>query len=88
MCDILEKDPIDFIFFSFDKILNGGLHTGCVFEICGQSGAGKTQLCLSIAVNVSHQLNQTVYYIDSKNDFSATRIQAVLMNKGYSEQVH
>lgn len=70
---------------SFDKILNGGLRTGCVFEICGQSGAGKTQVCLTIAMNVAHQFNQTVYYIDSKNDFSASRIQAVLMNKGYSE---
>lgn len=72
---------------SFDKILSGGLHTGSVFEICGQSGAGKTQLCFTIALNVSHHLNQTVYYIDSKNDFSASRIQEVLMNKGYSELV-
>lgn len=77
----------DFFFCSFDKILNGGLHTGCMLEICGQSGSGKTQLCLTIAMNVFHQLNQTVYYIDSKNDFSAVRIQTVLMNKGYSELV-
>lgn len=70
---------------SFDKILNGGLHTGYIFETCGQSGAGKTQLCMTIAMNVSHQLNQIVYYIDSKNDFSASRIQAMLMSKGYSE---
>lgn len=54
------------------------LKTGSVWEICGKSGVGKTQLCHTIAFNFAVQPQGTVLYIDTKCDFSGTRIMEML----------
>ncbi|XP_020713428.1 DNA repair protein RAD51 homolog 4 isoform X1 [Ceratitis capitata] len=54
------------------------LKAGSVWEICGKSGAGKTQLCHTIAVNFVSQSHGTLLYIDTKCDFSGTRIMEIL----------
>ncbi|XP_054090790.1 DNA repair protein RAD51 homolog 4 [Zeugodacus cucurbitae] len=54
------------------------LKTGSVWEICGKSGVGKTQLCHTIALNFAAQAQGTVLYIDTKCDFSGTRIMEML----------
>lgn len=72
-----------------DNLLNGGLYTGSMYELCGLSSCGKSQICMTVATNVSallHTLNQPVLFIDTKGDFSADRIVATI-TKGSVNQV-
>ncbi|OII75921.1 hypothetical protein cand_002520 [Cryptosporidium andersoni] len=38
--------------YNIDNILNGGIPKGCLFEITGEAGSGKTQWCLNLAISV------------------------------------
>ncbi|KAM5308061.1 DNA repair protein RAD51 homolog 4 isoform 1-T1 [Glossophaga mutica] len=63
---------------SLDKLLDAGLYTGEVTEIAGVPGSGKTQVCLCVAANVAHSLQQNVLYIDSNGGLTASRILQLL----------
>lgn len=72
-----------------DNLLNGGFYTGSMYELCGVSSCGKSQICMSLAVNVStrlHTLKQPVLFVDTKGDFSADRI-VKMISKGSVNQV-
>lgn len=60
---------------------------GHLYELCGLPSSGKTQLCLTIAVN--HVLSKTkpVYYIDTKEDFCSTRVLEMLEAKCCTDEV-
>ncbi|XP_017462255.1 PREDICTED: DNA repair protein RAD51 homolog 4-like, partial [Rhagoletis zephyria] len=47
------------------------LQTGSIWEICGKSSAGKTQLCHTMALNFVAQSHGTVLYIDTKGKLTA-----------------
>ncbi|XP_063973022.1 DNA repair protein RAD51 homolog 4-like [Diachasmimorpha longicaudata] len=63
---------------SLDILLNGGLHPGQIYEFCGASSSGKTSICLAISTNVTLNSHFIVHYIDTKGDFSSSRIQMML----------
>lgn len=44
-------EKIKFNAKSLDNLLQGGIDLGCITEFYGQSGSGKTQLCLQLALN-------------------------------------
>ncbi|KAF5308528.1 hypothetical protein FQR65_LT06193 [Abscondita terminalis] len=67
---------------SLDAILLGGLSTGTIYEICGLPSTGKTQFNLTLTKNVLQTSNTNVYYIDTKKDFSAKRLKAMLDDTG------
>uniref|UniRef100_A0A1B6CJZ7 RecA family profile 1 domain-containing protein n=1 Tax=Clastoptera arizonana TaxID=38151 RepID=A0A1B6CJZ7_9HEMI len=71
---------------SFDNLLNGGLLIGNIYEICGFSGDGKTQFCLTIAANITHYLKQKIYYIDTKSDFNSHRLLEILSSRGLTTE--
>ncbi|XP_029468871.1 DNA repair protein RAD51 homolog 4 isoform X2 [Rhinatrema bivittatum] len=71
---------------SLDTLLDSGLYTGEVTEFAGAAGSGKTQVCLSIAVNVSHSLKQNVLYIDSTGGFMASRLFQLVQSKTQEEE--
>ncbi len=50
---------------SIDSMLNGGFERGCITEIYGEAGSGKTNICLSTAINTSRQ-GYYVIYIDTE----------------------
>lgn len=50
------------------------------------SGTGKTQLCLQLSANCAKLYDKNVLYIDTKGDFSATRLQSFLVNSMSSLQ--
>ncbi|CAK9821895.1 DNA repair protein RAD51 homolog 4 [Anthophora retusa] len=85
--EIEQKNIIPTNLSSLDSLLKGGLYPGQIYEICGISSSGKTQLCLTIAVNVALQSNNLVRYIDTKRDFSGSRIEQILSQKKCSKQV-
>ncbi|XP_034182187.1 rad51 recombinase D [Osmia lignaria lignaria] len=72
---------------SLDNLLKGGLYPGQIYEICGISSSGKTQLCLTIASNIALEPNNIVRYIDTKRDFSGSRIEQILLKRNYNKQV-
>ncbi|XP_033224740.1 DNA repair protein RAD51 homolog 4-like [Belonocnema kinseyi] len=78
---LIEEDSTKIVstgIFSLDKLLNGGLHSKQLYEICGASSSGKTQLCLTIATNISLRTEKDVHYIDTKGYLSTIRMQTIL----------
>lgn len=72
---------------SLDVMFDGGFLTGKIYELCGASASGKTQLCLTIATHIAHDFKQQVHYIDTKTDFSGKRVQEILEAKGHHDEV-
>lgn len=72
---------------SLDNLLEGGLYYGQIYEICGISSSGKTQLCFAIAINIALSPNNIVRYIDTKRDFCGSRIEQILLKKNCNKQV-
>lgn len=64
-----------------DNLLDGGLLVGNIYELCGPSACGKTQLCYSILLNLIITTKKDIVYIDSRNKFSVNRIKQILKNK-------
>jgi RAD51-like protein 2 len=67
---------------SLDEILDGGLPRGAVTELCGAPGAGKTQVCMQLAVSVSIPetfagLDGEALYLDTEGSFSPERAKAM-----------
>lgn len=69
-----------------DDLLGGGFLTGNVYELCGLSGSGKTQLCLTVATSIASR-QKTVHFIDTKLDFSGKRVHSILESKELDEEV-
>lgn len=73
---------------SLDRAMGGGLLVGCISEVCGPPGVGKTQLCLSTSVQAIAQRmreegvekvasHATVFYIDTESKFDAQRLRQI-----------
>lgn len=65
---------------ALDELLGGGLEPGSIYELAGEFGAGKTQLChqLSVMVQVfDSELAGKCLYIDTEGTFSPQRIRAI-----------
>ncbi|XP_015174159.1 PREDICTED: DNA repair protein RAD51 homolog 4-like [Polistes dominula] len=71
---------------SLDDLLGGGLNPGQIYEVCGLSFSGKTQLCLTIASNIALFSNSLVRYIDTKGDFFASRVDNILRYRTKSKE--
>ena len=70
--------------FSIDELLNGGIITGDIIEIMGFAGCGKTMIVNTIALNIAEQTDASVIYFDTKNDFSAIRLQKIMDSREIS----
>ena len=55
-----------------DEFLNGGLEKGIVNNVYGESGSGKTNLCVQVAAEVAENGGK-VAYIDTEAGFSPER---------------
>ena len=66
---------------NLDAHLRGGLPMRALTELVGPAGAGKTQLCLSVAARAlvdGSAHGARVVYIDTEGSFSATRLHELL----------
>ncbi|EFA10219.1 DNA repair protein RAD51 homolog 4 [Tribolium castaneum] len=63
-----------------DQLLNGGLFTGNIYELCGPPASGKTHFVLTLIKNVILNMDQNVHIFDTKNDFSAVKMKQMLKN--------
>lgn len=71
---------------SLDNLLDAGLYTGEVTEFVGGPGSGKTQVCLCVAANVAHSLQQNVLYIDTNGGMTASRLFQLLRARTQEEE--
>ena len=62
---------------SINLLFCDGLPSSSILEIVGESGAGKTQLCISSAV-ASASMGRRVLYIDSCNGIAGTRLEELV----------
>uniref|UniRef100_A0A1B0A550 DNA repair protein RAD51 homolog 3 n=1 Tax=Glossina pallidipes TaxID=7398 RepID=A0A1B0A550_GLOPL len=65
-----------------DTHLGGGLPLGQITELCGASGAGKTQFCLQLCINVQFHLTVggiegKAMFIDTNGGFSPFRLREI-----------
>lgn len=68
---------------SFDDLLAGGYETGCITEVHGAFGGGKTQLAHILCVTTQQaDPNAEVFYIDSENTFRPDRIRQLAKGMG------
>ena len=71
---------------ALDKALGGGVPTGSINELVGPAGAGKTQMCLTLAVATAAPTNAGglgagVVYIDTEQKFSGARLAEIARAK-------
>ena len=59
---------------SLDYLLGGGFPAGLVTQIYGGAGSGKTNVCMSAAVQAALNGNEVVY-IDTENSFNKFRFE-------------
>jgi RecA/RadA recombinase len=64
---------------SIDRLLGGGVRTGMVTDIYGQSGAGKSQLCFTLCANYAKYSKQeeVIMFIDTVGTFRPERISEI-----------
>ncbi len=58
---------------ALDALLRGGIHTGMITDIYGESGSGKSQLCFTICANCAKDA-VTSLFIDTAGTFRPERI--------------
>ena len=64
---------------SIDRLLGGGIRTGMVTDIFGQSGTGKSQLCFMLCASYAKYSKQedTILFIDTAGTFRPERISEI-----------
>ena len=68
---------------AFDQMLGGGFETGAIVECFGEFGSGKTQIGLSLAVNL-YKMDPTsvTVYIDTESTFRPERAEQLAIGAG------
>src|SRR5918911_1498465 len=56
-----------------DALLCGGIHTGMITDIYGESGSGKSQMCFTLCANCAKEGVRT-FFIDTAGTFRPERI--------------
>lgn len=64
---------------AIDQLLQGGLEPRCIYEVVGEYGTGKSQLCFQLSVTAQLTNNRRgiggkTFYIDTEGTFSDQRI--------------
>jgi RecA/RadA recombinase len=61
---------------AMDALLGGGIHTGMITDIYGESGSGKSQLCFTLCANCAKEAASTLF-IDTTGTFRPERIMEI-----------
>ena len=57
-----------------DSLLNGGIESGIITNFFGESGTGKTNICVQLTATVAEE-GDTAVYIDTEGGFSPERFE-------------
>ncbi|HET9807256.1 MAG TPA: ATPase domain-containing protein [Nitrososphaeraceae archaeon] len=70
-----------------DQFLHGGIRTGMITNILGESGAGKSQFCFTICANLlKKNKNVNIIFIDTSGTFRPERIFEII-EYHYSDKI-
>lgn len=69
-----------------DSFLKGGLETGIITNVFGESGSGKTNFCVQVAAHLADQ-GQKVVYIDTEKGFSPERFKQIASDQALENLV-
>jgi RecA/RadA recombinase len=61
---------------AIDALLGGGIRTGMITDIYGESGSGKSQLCFTLCANCVKDAASTLF-IDTAGTFRPERIMEI-----------
>ena len=71
----------------FDQFLHGGVRTGMITNITGESGSGKSQFCFTICANLLKKGNNcNIIFIDTAGTFRPERIIEICEDR-YSDRI-
>ncbi|KAL9117683.1 MAG: hypothetical protein Q9187_005775 [Circinaria calcarea] len=77
-----EWTTISTLDYDLDTVLGGGIPPGYITEITGESGAGKTQLLLTLLLSAQlpspHGLSKSTCYISTEHALPTTRLSQIL----------
>ena len=59
-----------------DQLLSGGIERGIITNVFGESGSGKTNLCVQVAAEIAEKGDKVVY-IDTEKGFSPERFKQI-----------
>lgn len=59
-----------------DSLLNGGIESKIITNFFGESGTGKTNICVQLAASVAEE-GETAIYIDTEGGFSPERFEQI-----------
>ncbi len=68
---------------ALDSLLRGGFEPEALYEVYGENGAGKTQMCYVACVEAIELFNGTVIWIDCEDTFKPERVIEIAMSRGY-----
>ncbi|OMJ78785.1 hypothetical protein SteCoe_21312 [Stentor coeruleus] len=63
---------------ALDDVIFGGLITGCIYEVVGEAGTGKTNFCLEVVKNISK--THKCYYLNTLKPVSQSRLASIGAN--------
>ena len=69
-----------------DELLGGGVRTGMVTDVYGESGAGKSQLCFTLCVNRVRDGGKAIF-IDTAGTFRPERIVEISGTQGALDRI-
>lgn len=68
-----------------DTLLEGGLHKGMIAQLYGESGTGKTQLCMQMMLGAS-RYGSNSFYISSEKRLHTERF--MQLKEKYEEEIN
>jgi RecA/RadA recombinase len=73
---------------NLDQFLHGGIRTGMITNILGESGTGKSQFCFTICANLLKENKKVnIIFIDTSGTFRPERIFEIIEEKYYSDKI-
>jgi DNA repair protein RAD51 len=71
---------------AIDAVLGGGIQTGMITNIYGESGSGKSQLCFTVCANCAKH-SASILFIDTTGNFRPERIMEISGSKLTLEKI-
>jgi RecA/RadA recombinase len=71
---------------ALDNVLGGGIRSGMITDIYGESGSGKSQLCFTLCANCAKD-SANVLFVDTTGTFRAERIMEISSSKLTLEKI-
>ncbi|XP_012943408.1 DNA repair protein XRCC3 isoform X2 [Aplysia californica] len=70
-----------------DKLFRGGMPSGTISEVTGESASGKTQLCLQLCIGIQKNVEHGggAVYICTEDAFPSRRLQEIIKHNSSSE---